>query len=108
MMDIVINLPLDPIKWIRAQQSTQGLIQNAVTAIQDICSKLCVLKTAGRLSFQVIVITELTAFIQEPMGQSVYDPGWTDNATISTFQIDPHLLLSTKNSGPSVKCSGGN
>lgn len=43
----------------------------------------CVLKTAGRLSLHVIVITELTAFTQEPMGQSVCDAGQKDNAAIS-------------------------
>lgn len=83
-------------------------MRNAVTAIQHTCSKLCVLETAGRLSLQVVVIRELTAFTQEPMGQSVCDAGQKDNAAISKFQIDLYLLSSIKNSGPSVKCSGGN
>ena len=45
----------------------------------------CVLETAGRLSLQVVVITELTAFTQEPVGQSVHDAGQKDNAAISKF-----------------------
>lgn len=70
------------------------------------CSKLCVLKTAGRLSFQVVVITELTAFTPELRGQAVCSAGQTDNASTSKFQIDLHLLSCIKNSGPSVRCEG--
>lgn len=68
----------------------------------------CVLETAGRLSLQVVVITDLTAFTKEPMGQSVCDTGQKDSGAISKFQIDLHLLSSIRNSRPSVKCSGGN
>lgn len=76
--------------------------------LQDlhICSKLCVLKTAGRLSFQVVVITELTAFTHELRGRPVCSAGQTDNASTSKFQIDLHLLSCIKNSGPSVRCGG--
>lgn len=40
------------------------------------------------------------------MGQSVRDAGQKDNAGISKFQIDLHLLSSIKNSGPSVNAVG--
>ncbi len=62
-----------------------------MTALQHICSKLCVLKNARRLSLHV-VITELTAFTQEPVGQSVGDTGQKDNAAMSKFRIDLHLF----------------
>lgn len=62
-----------------------------------------------RLSLQVAVIIQLTAFSEVPEGRPVSDAGHIDRGSIGKSPIDLlNPLSSMTNSGPSVKSREGN